>query len=35
MVPLNKQIVCTSTGEGEETLLKLWGSTMRITYTSR
>ena len=27
MVPLVKQIVCTSMGEGRETLLKLWGST--------
>jgi len=35
MVPPIKQIVRTSTEEGGETLLKFWGSIIRITYTSR
>jgi len=35
MVPPIKQIVCTFTGEGGETFIKLWESAMRITYTSR
>jgi len=33
VAPPIKQIVCMSTGEGGETLLKLW-STMRNTHTS-
>ena len=33
MVPSIKQIVCTSTREGRENLLKLLESTIRITYT--
>jgi len=35
MVPLIKQIMCTSTREGGETLFKIWGSIIRITYSSR
>jgi len=35
MVPPIKQIVYTSTGERGETLLKLWSSKTRITYTLR
>jgi len=34
MVPPIKQIVCTFTEEGGETLVKLWESTIRIIYTS-